>query len=211
MVSGDFESGRTRRDKARARVDNVYFFSDETGQHSGGKYFLVCGAAISTHRIWTAEQLGHAERVSSKGKQDWKGTKNVGQRVRYIEEVLAIQNLKGTIFFAAYENNHKEYWDYTVDALFRVIQRFGRNRRSLIRHHALNFKSREKLKAALSSVGHRYEIQTGSEKRAEIRLADAICGYIGLQMYNSNHESAGLFPPIPDWFVDLKNEAPLQE
>lgn len=144
---------------------------------------------------------------SCKEKQDWKGTKNVERRIRYINELLTIRNLEGAVFYAAYENNRKEYWDYTVDALFRAVRRFGVNRFSIIRHQGLNFRSREKLKSALSSVGSKYQIQTGSDKRAEIRLADGLCGYIGLMRYNSEGSTARYFPAIPSWFIDLKNEA----
>lgn len=192
-------------------VETAYFFSDETGLHSAGRYFLVVGVAFTKYRQWIADDLHHAERVSCKGKQDWKGTKNIHQRIRYISEVLQIERLRGTVFYAAYENNKKEYWTYTVDALSMAIQRFAADRHSIVRHQGFNFKSREKLKKAMSDAGCSFEIQSGSQqKRAEIRLADALAGYLGMSMYGDS-TTAGYFPDVPEWFVDLKHEAPLQE
>lgn len=191
-------------------MDNAYFFSDETGQHSGGRYFLVVGVAFAKYRKWITDDLHAAERTSDKGKQDWKGTKNPVCRINYIERILQIEALKGTVFYAAYENHEKEYWDYTVDALALGIQRFGRTCHSIVRHQGFNYRTREKLKAALIDTGCSYEIQTGSkEKRAEIRLADALAGYVGLVRFNRS-ATANHYPQPPDWFVDLKHEAPLE-
>lgn len=190
-------------------VGSAYLYSDETGTHSGGRYFVVAGAVLGKHQKWTADQIAHAERVSDKGRQDWKGTKNVKQRIRYIEEVLKIANLRGAVFFATYPNNDRKYFDCTVDALTRAVIQFGQDRKTLIRHQGFNYKTREKLKAALTETGRDYEIQTGSEKRAEIRLADALCGYLGLVLFNQDERNRNYYPPVPDWFLDLTNEAPV--
>lgn len=188
-------------------METVYFFSDESGLHTGGRYFLVAGAVFGTHRTWMKQQLEHAERVSCKGKQDWKGTKLLSQRVRYISEVLKIKNIQGTIYYAAYRNNNRDYWRCTTDALVRAIGRYAAGRHCIVRHQGFNAKTRMKLHEALRCAGVDYEIQSGSEKRAEIRLADALCGYISLMQINES-KTVSVFPEIPGWFVDLKNEAP---
>jgi hypothetical protein len=193
----------------RGSVGNVYFFSDETGQHSGGKYFVVAGVAFAKYRNWIAEEVQHAERASGKGKQDWKGTKNVAIRADYLNRILEIGNLNGTVFYAAYENHQKEYWDYTVDAIGMAIRRFAPDAHSIIRHQGFNYRTREKLKAELTTSGTSFEIQTGADKRCEIRLADALSAFIGIVKY-SGSDSANHYPDVPDWFVDLKNEAPIQ-
>ena len=189
-------------------MDNAYYFADETGSHSGGRYFLVAGVALSKYRLWVKDELEQAERASGKGKQDWKGTRHVPHRVNYIERVLAMENLRGTFFYAEYTNNRKEYWAYTVEALVLAITRFGKDRHNIVRHQGLNFKSRQKLKQALARSGYSIEIQSGSERRAEIRLADALSGYLGLVRHNSGSRSAADFPNVPEWVVNLKNEAP---
>lgn len=43
----------------------------------------------------------------------------------------------------------------------------------------------------------------------EIRLADALCGYLGI-CHNEESRVADKFPVMPDWFVDLKKQAPAQ-
>lgn len=191
-------------------MDKAYFFSDETGSHSGGRYFVVVGVAFTQHRLWIRDDLEQVERACGKGKQDWKGTKNLSHRIDYIERVLEIQHLQGTVFYAEYLNNKKEYWSYTVDALTLAIQRFGVGRISLIRHQGFNAKTRQKFKASLRSCGCEFEIQSGSDKRAEVRLADALCGYVGLVKHNADNESANYYPNMPDWFIDLKTKPPTQ-
>jgi hypothetical protein len=122
--------------------------------------------------------------------------------------VIAIENVRGTVFYSEYLNNQKEYWAYTVDALVRAIHCFGNGRHSIVRHQGFNYKSREKLKSSLADSGHSFEIQSGSEKRAEIRLADGLAGYLGL-VKHSGSATADHYPNVPDWFMDLKHEAPL--
>jgi hypothetical protein len=187
----------------------AYFFSDETGQHTGGKYFVVAGIALTKYRKWIVDDITHAERASGKGKQDWKGTKNVAIRSDYIERVLNIENLNGSVFYAAYEDNQKQYWDYTVDALARAIQFFAPDEHCIIRHQGFNHKTREKLKASLAISGASFEIQTGDIKRSEIRLADALAGFIGVVKY-SGTDSANYYPDVPGWFLNL-TEKPQQE
>lgn len=189
-------------------MSTAYLYSDETGTHTKGRYFLVAGVVLTRHQKWIADQLAFAERISGKGKQDWKGTKNYKNRVRYIEEALDIENLKGTVFYATYPENQREYWAYTVDALSRAVCRFGIDRKTLMRHQGFNYQTRGKLKGALKEMGRDFEIQTGSDKRAEIRLADAVCGYLGLLLFNADSPVANAYPAVPDWFIDLKHEAP---
>ena len=105
-------------------------------------------------------------------------------------------------------NNRREYWAYTVEALVLAITRFGKDRHNIVRHQGLNFKSRQKLKQALAGSGYSVEIQSGSEKRAEIRLADALSGYLGLVRHNPDSRSASDFPNVPDWIVNLKKRSP---
>lgn len=88
-------------------MDTAYFYSDETGSHTKGRYFLVAGVVLTRHQKWIADQLHHAERVSGKGKQDWKGEKNVKIRIRYLEEVFAIKGLHGAVFIARFRRTSR--------------------------------------------------------------------------------------------------------
>jgi hypothetical protein len=166
---------------------------------------------LTRHQKWIADQLHHAERVSGKGKQDWKGEKNVKIRIRYLEEVFAIKGLHGAVFYRSFPQNEQNYWDYTASTLSSALPLFGAGRMNDVRHQGFNFRTREKLKGDLECSGCAFQIQTGSEKRAEIRLADAICGFLGLTLFNADSPTAKLYPAMPDWFIELKNEAPVME
>jgi hypothetical protein len=56
--------------------------------------------ASSGYRRWNRLDLLRAESVSMKGRNDWHATKNVAQRVKYIESVLALDGLQGRVFYA---------------------------------------------------------------------------------------------------------------
>lgn len=206
------EAKEEERDKAVAsrdyQLDNAFYFADESGNHSGGRYFVVAGVAFTKYRQWIKSDLEHAERASGKGKQDWKGTKNPSVRANYIERVLAIEQMRESVFYAEYLNNDREYWSYTVDALTLAIKKFGDGKHNIVRHQGLNYKSRQKLKYNLLECGLSVEIQSGSDKRAEIRVADGLAGYLGLVRHNPESPSVNLYPDIPDWIIDLKSEAP---
>jgi hypothetical protein len=185
-------------------MDSAFYFSDETGQHSGGRYFLLAGVAFTRYRKWIADELLHAERASGKGKQDWKGTKHLGHRIDYIRRLLQIEAMRGSVFYACYERNEREYWTYTVDALLRALAFFGSGRRNIVRHQGFNYRSREKLRAALVGTGLEVHIESGNkEKRCEIRAADALAGYLGLMKYGST-ETSNYYPDVPDWLVNLR-------
>jgi hypothetical protein len=186
----------------------AFYFSDETGAHTGGRYFLVGGVALISHRLWTRDQLLQIERVSGKDKKDWHATKNPLQRRRYIEEVLKIEALRGAVFHAEYRDNGKNYFDCTVDALVSAIATYGEDRHNIVVHQGFAFAARTRLARALERQGHSYEIQPGNQnKRVEIRLADALCGYVGM-MSDPDNVYANAFPELPEWFVDLKKRSP---
>jgi hypothetical protein len=142
-------------------LDNVYLFSDENGQHTSGRYFIVAGVAFTKYRTWIATEIQQAERASGKEKRDWKEAKNVAQRVDYLNRIFTIKNLVGTVFYAACENHKKEYWDYTVDALALAIERFSPKGNAIVRHQGFDAKTREKLEEELKRRECSCEIQSG--------------------------------------------------
>lgn len=109
-----------------ANSTTMYLFSDETGAHTGGKYFIVAGVAFGSYRNWNRQDLLKAERVSLKERKDWADTKNPYQRIRYIEIILGLTGLQGRVFFACYRNT-KDYWDLTVETLDAAMHHFCRD------------------------------------------------------------------------------------
>lgn len=186
----------------------AFYFSDETGAHTGGRCFLVGGVAMLNRRLWTRDQLVQVERVSGKDTKDWHDTKNPVQRRRYIEEVLKIDALNGAVFSSEYRDNGKRYFDCTVDALTRAIERFGQHRHNIIIHQGFAYGARQKLKTELKKLGCSFDIQPGNQdRRPEIRLADSLCGYLAM-MRDPGNRHASAFPNVPEWFIDLKTKPP---
>lgn len=188
--------------------ETVYFFSDETGSNTRGRYFLVAGFASSRYRLWTRDDLLHVERVSMKNKRAWNETKVLAQRTRYIRDVLRIQHLQSRLFYATYRDNGRQTWTCTADAICLAVKRFAPNGHAIIKHQGFEYGAREKLRESLDPLGISYEIQPANQlKHAEIRLADALCGYLRT-CQDGTPEMADRFDPPPEWLVDLKNEAP---
>jgi hypothetical protein len=192
-------------------VDTAYFYSDETGSHTKGRYFLVAGVVLTRHQKWIADQLHHAERVSGKGKQDWKRREERQDSDSLPGGGRRYHGPSWGRVYRSFPQNEQNYWDYTASTLSSALPLFGAGRMNYVRHQGFNFRTREKLKGDLECSGCAFQIQTGSEKRAEIRLADAICGFLGLTLFNADSPTAKLYPAMPDWFIELKNEAPVME
>jgi hypothetical protein len=193
-----------------ANTTTVYLFSDETGAHTGGKYFIVAGVAFDSYRKWNRHDLLQAEAVSMKDRKDWSDTKNAYQRIKYIEVVLGMGGLRGRVFFACYRNT-KDYWNLTVATLDAALHHFcGGDCRRLISHQGFNSQTRYKLRKALTARGWRVEVDPAGQKlHPEMRLADALCGYLGI-CHNEDSKVADKFPEMPDWFVNLNENAPAQ-
>jgi hypothetical protein len=186
-------------------LETVQIYSDETGLHTGGKYFLIGGVIFEKTRRWTRHQLLHAESVSLKGKKDWHATKNQAQRVKYIETITDIAELRGCVFHDCYRNNAKNYWSMTVDSLDRALTRFSCQQAAIVFHQGFNSGSRNKLQKDLRERGHDVSVASANQENLpEVRLADAVCGYLGV--LESRGRIANAYPDCPEWLVDLKQE-----
>jgi hypothetical protein len=186
-------------------LHTAYLYSDETGNHTGGKYFTVAGVVFATNRKWNRHDLLQAESVSMKEKKDWHSTKNIAQRIKYIEVVLQMPDLQGRVFYCTCRNNQKNYWELTVDSLELAIKQLCDGCVTLVHHQGFNASTRDKLRKDLKARGLDVKVIPGDQSiKPEVRLADALCGFIGV------HEGGGplcaKYPELPAWFVDLKKQ-----
>lgn len=187
-------------------MERVFFYSDETGHHSGGRYFIVAGIVVAAYHKLIRQQLVEAERISGKGKLDWHGTKDRRDRRRYLELALDIPQLRGRVFFRAYENT-QEYWSCTAKALGEAVSLFGREKQCIIAHEGFTHSGREKLKRSVKASG-RFEVRAGDFKEPLIRLADCLAGFLALVKFGDPKKADFLGGLDYDWFIDLGKKSP---
>ena len=128
-------------------------------------------------------------------------------RETYLEAVLDIPALRGRIFYRAFDAlASNEKWGARVDTLESAIAAFTPGDC----HHAmfpegLTGNPRWQLRNDLKKRGCD-GVTVGSAQfhsDPEVRLADAIAGYVRGELYRGDGQRAAL-TNIPDWFVDLE-------
>lgn len=98
----------------------LYCYVDETGQDTLGKIFLVVVIIDELENMMKIEKkLEFLEQVTGKGLLKWKHTDKY-IKVRYLEEVSKIKELKGTIFFAIYRDS-TSYVHLTASTVAQVL------------------------------------------------------------------------------------------
>lgn len=154
-------------------LTDIYFFTDETGAHTGGRHFIVAGVAFGHYRRWNRHDLLHAENVSLKGRKDWHETKNIAQRVQYIEIVLELERLREHMFYTHFTDTSKEhYWQHTVDTLCLAIAHFTDQETAVVHHQGLNGGSRDRLKKNLRERSYKVHVKPApQELKPEVRQA----------------------------------------
>ena len=154
-------------------MGSAYFYTDESGSHTRGRYLVIAGIALVGHHNAVRAHLYAAEEQSRKGKRCWAGT-DARINADYLSRALDTELLAGRVFYQRYRNASPT-WDNTVDALALALKRFGdRGRRCILAHEGFGSGTRKKLERALRGLVA--EVRSGqSERRPEIRLADPQC------------------------------------
>jgi hypothetical protein len=160
-------------------MGSVHLYSDETGQHTRGRFFIVAGVALSAYRQKIRTDLLRIEAESGKELRDWH--KASTQRLRaYLTAALAMPELHGRIFFRVHERiAPSDYWPRTIDTLLAAATAFRHGTEPVtVVHEGFTRGTRKKLARELKVHG-RFDVWPGVfEMRPEIRLADALAGLI---------------------------------
>ena len=186
----------------------ICFYSDDSHKSCGHRRsdFVVAGVAVEYDRTNVRNALLEAEQGSRKGHADWFRTSHE-KRERYIEAVLGIESLRRRIFFCPFDALlDSEYWGAIQTTLDAAICVYSTGRcHHLIAHEGLQGKTRFLLRRALMKRGHsRIGMDSGQlAKDPEIRLADAIAGYVRCELYRGDSQRAVL-TNIPDFFENLE-------
>jgi hypothetical protein len=189
-------------------MNRICFYTDDSYSPCGQglRHAVIAGAAISAERMDVRRLLLEAETSSQKGIRDWYHA-DERAREKYIEAVLDIGNLRGRIFYFPFDGLYTSgYWDARIQTLTRAIAVFTPGDcHHAIFHEGLQGKPRFQLKNDLRERGcERVTVDSAQLiMDPEVRLSDAIAGYVRSELYRGNGERAVL-TNIPDWFENLE-------
>lgn len=151
------------------------------------------------------EALLVAERISRKGIKDWYRT-HPRDRQAYLDSVFDIASLRGRIFFRAFDSlTNDQKWGAMAGALKTAIARFTPGDcHHVVYPEGLQAGPRRQLRIDLKNRGcERVSVDACRfETEPEIRLADALAGYVRAELYRGDGQRSVL-TNLPDWLLDL--------
>jgi len=162
-------------------MQKLYCYVDESGQDTKGEFFLV--SIIITEKEFK-DKIEHIlfniERETGKRKTKWRPTP-LKRKIKYLENVLCVNELKGSIFYDIYKNNQEEYIKLTGESVAMAIKiKAEKNYSSTILIDGLNPAEQRKVVKIFRARRIHYKKVKGvrDQSNSIIRLADAMAGFI---------------------------------
>ena len=155
----------------------LYCYVDETGQHTGGREFLVAVVITSPDRERLGTALQCIEANCGKGSRKWSRSREK-HRLAYMERV--IQNPDFRIWFASYKAT-REYRSLTSQAIAKAIcAEAHENYEATVLIDGLNKADQQAVGKELRRLGISIRKVRGVSDESEplIRLADAVAGFM---------------------------------
>jgi hypothetical protein len=161
-------------------MQKLYCYVDESGQDTGGKFFIVSVVVTDHERDQMTEVCEQIEIASGKRRRKWIKADHA-KRIEYIQRIFREPDFSGKLNVATYQNS-KEYLSPTVLTIARAILFRG--------------ESDYKATILIGGLPRAHEKWIGNELRhlrisvrkvrgtrtddndALIRLADAVCGLV---------------------------------
>lgn len=158
----------------------LYCYVDETGQDTLGKFFLVAIVLKEISQLENLElKLVRTEQATGKQQAKWKKIKKEIKR-KFLEELLKIKELKGSIFYSIYEDT-KEYTSLTSLTVAKAVlaKESGKYTVTII-IDGLNDRERDLVRNELKKLKIKYNKIRGmkDEQNVFLRLSDAMAGFL---------------------------------
>ncbi|MEP7290803.1 MAG: DUF3800 domain-containing protein [Chloroflexota bacterium] len=171
-----------------SRMQKLYCYIDEAGQHTKGRLFVVSVVVIDTtdERDRIALLLENIEQVSRKRRQKWRNSKHE-ERFAYMKAVLTNSAFEGLLFYQMHFNS-QAYVDMTVQTTASAIRSVAKaDYKATVLVDGLADSMRESFGIALRQRNVKTKKVHGVDDRKEvfIRLADALCGFV-VDAYTGN-------------------------
>jgi hypothetical protein len=176
-------------------IQKLYFYVDESGQDTLGRFFIVSVVVARTDRQKSIEALENIEQYTGKGKVKWMESRHKA-RFEYIKAVLCSALFKDTFYFSKYEGN-TSYMVLTVLSAARVILTMESGDSTKVVYVDGLPKSRLRwFGSELRRLGvHNCKVISIRKEEANtlMRLADACCGFIRAALLGRDPEVTKLF------------------
>jgi hypothetical protein len=158
----------------------LYCYTDETGQDTAGRFFLVSVVLIDSAKKDELEaKLEEIEKRTGKNKKKW-AKEELGIRIQYIKEIAKIKILQYSLYYSVYFET-KEYMHLTTLSIAKaILSKNMDDYAATIVIDGLTKKDTEKVKKDLKSLKIRYDAIRGmkDEQSAFLRLADGMAGFM---------------------------------
>jgi hypothetical protein len=165
-------------------MQRLYAYVDESGQDTGGRYFIVAVILADQQAVSDLEeQLARIERETGKsrrhGVRKWTDTRGK-EKVAYLTRLLSLSQLEHGVFYASFTNTT----NYTALTTQTIAQAIAEKATTAYRVHimidGLNAKERGRVSRGLHERGikRRKLIGGRDESSALLRLADAMAGFL---------------------------------
>jgi hypothetical protein len=190
--------------KKEVEKKKLYAYIDESGQDTKGFVFVVSILVLGGEVDGICKELEKVEVESRKKNTKWNKSHHEFRKV-YIESLLRIESLKGTIFFEMFSDT-KKYIELTSFATAKAILKKSGGDEYKVTVFVDGFKKKE---VEVFSRGLRdLRIKTRKirgvkkdENNAFIRLVDAICGLVRDKEDGNKWASAAVAKLIKEKYI----------
>lgn len=161
----------------------LYCYTDETGQDTKGRFFLVSIVIAEKDNLEMIKQKITGIEAKTKGDKKWTKTNN-REKKNFIEEIFKLNALKGHIFYCRYKNTFT-YIPLTAFSIGKAIiqetKDYQEDYKANVIIDGLQKHDQEIVRRELKVLNIKYDkIKIGLDDEQEVllRLADAMAGFI---------------------------------
>ena len=170
----------------------LYCYTDETGQDTKGKFFLVSIVLSNKEKIEELRTAIDKLEKNTKGKTKWTKTDNK-RKILFLKELFNLDILRKHLYYSVYENT-AAYTPLTAMAISKAIiyatKSYDGKYKVNITIDGLRKKDKEIIRKELKNLNIRYnKIKLGLKDEQDIllRLADALAGFIRDYLENEKY------------------------
>lgn len=161
-------------------INRLVCFSDETGQDTKGRFFLVSACVINEKNEKDLEDLLiEIEIKSNKKFRKWKDSSNNVRKV-FLDSFFSSKFPLSSLFYAKYKNSLEYVHLIALTIAQAILKKSGDNYKVKIFFDRINKKCEQEIKNELKKLKIKFKKIRGmkDESFALIRLTDTMCGLI---------------------------------
>ena len=170
----------------------LYCYTDETGQDTKGKFFLVSILLSNKEQLEELRNRISEIEKNTKGKTKWTKTDNK-RKILFLEVILNLKILRRNLYYSVYQNT-TAYTPLTAMAVSKAVIHRVKNYSGKYKVNVvidgLRKKDREIVRKELKNLNIKYsKIKIGlrDEQDVLLRLVDALAGFIRDYLENEKY------------------------